>query len=119
MLPTTRAEAGSGVRRNGSTAAAWLGVNGTGSEPDQPGQVAHGPVEVAVGVLDRPHEVPEELEADRAVERAPGQQRADAHRLVDRRMVPAEDGDGRVTEQAGIALAGGVREQAGSGGIAE
>ena len=29
MLPMASAEAGRGVRRNGSTAAGWLGVNGT------------------------------------------------------------------------------------------
>ena len=36
MLPMTSAEAGSGVRSSGSTAAAWLGVKGTGQSPISP-----------------------------------------------------------------------------------
>src|SRR4051812_6664063 len=38
MLPNTRAEAGNGVRRNGSTADGWLPVNGIAllATPDPP-----------------------------------------------------------------------------------
>ena len=51
MLPTTRAEAGSGVRSRGRTATGWLPVKGT-SEPDQGGELGHRDVEVAIGVGD-------------------------------------------------------------------
>src|SRR5688572_32970426 len=95
MLPTTRADAGSGVRRNGRIAAGWLPVNGT-SEPDQGREVADHPVEVPVGVLHRADEVAEQLEADGAEEGAPGQKCAHPHGLVDRGMVAAQDGDGVV-----------------------
>src|SRR5919107_2455408 len=98
MLPMTRAEAGSGVRRNGSAATAWLAVNGT-SEPDQAGEVAHRAVEVAVAVLDRPDEVAEQLEADRPVDRAPGQQCSGAHGVVERGVVAAEHGHRLVAHQ--------------------
>ena len=118
MLPTTRAEAGSGVRRNGRTAAAWLGVNGT-SETEQPGQVGHRAVEVAVAVDHGPDEVPEQLEADRAVERAPGQQGTDADRLVDRRVLAAEDVDGVVADQPRVVAAGGRGQRAGPCGVTE
>src|SRR3712207_8568341 len=51
------------------------------SEPDQRGQFPHDAAEVAVAVLDGAGEVPEELEADRPEQRAPGQQCAHPHGL--------------------------------------
>src|SRR4029453_11706117 len=98
MLPMTRADGGRGVRRNGSTAAAWLGGNGT-PESDEAGEGPHRRVEVAVAVLDRADEVAEQLEADRPVDRAPGQQRADAHGLVEGGGVPTEHLGRVVTDQ--------------------
>src|SRR4051812_22846670 len=119
MLPMTSAEAGSGVRRNGRTAAGWLPGNGTAAEADEPGELGHRAVEVAVPVLDGADEVAEQLEADRPVDRTPRQQRAHAHVVVERRVVAAEDGDGVVADQCGIVLPAGRRQQAGTGGVAE
>src|SRR3954453_13485828 len=97
VLPSTSAEAGSGVRSSGRTAAGWLPVNGTGpvrgTEAHQDGELGHRAVVEPVGVLDRADEVAKELEADRAVDRPPRQQRTHANGLVDRRVVPAEHVD--------------------------
>src|SRR4051812_34995920 len=117
MLPITSAEAGSGVRRNGSTAAGWLPVNGT--ETDEARQLGHRAVEVAVGVLDRADEVAEQLEADRAVDGAPRQQRADPDGVVQRRVLTPEDGDGVPADQPGIPLAGRRGQPPRAGGVAE
>src|SRR3954452_13479851 len=118
MLPITSADAGSGVPRNGRTAAGWLPVNGT-SEPDEGGEVGHGEAEAAVADLARADEVTEELEADRSVERAPRQQRAAPYRLVERGMVPTEDGDRVVADQSGIARAVSLRERSRPRRVAE
>ena len=80
-------------------------------KPISVGEVGDHAVEVAVGVLDRADEVAEQLEADRPEQRAPGQQRADPHGLVDRRVVPAEDGDGVVADQAGSRSPAVVRQR--------
>src|SRR4051794_29724606 len=111
MLPSTSAEAGSGVRRNGSTAAGWLPVNGTAvpaAETGEVGEVAHRAVEVAVGVLHGADEVTEQLEADRPVDGAPGQQRAHPNGVVQRGVLAAEDGHRVVADESGIAGAVGL-----------
>src|SRR5690349_17605233 len=115
----TSADTGTGARRKGRTAAGWLPVNGTrlslsssGAEPDQAGQLGHRPVEVAVGVLDAAHEVAEQLEADRPVHRAPREQRPDADAVVERRVLPTEDGHGVGVDEAGVRLAGPLRQLA-------
>src|SRR5215218_904853 len=115
----TGAEAASGVRGNGGTAAGWLPVEGR-SEPQEPGELTHRDVEVPVGVRDRAGEVPEELEADGSVERAPGEQRAHPDGVVDGGVLPAEDGRRLDAHQLRVPVApGGLRQGAAAGRVTE
>ena len=79
-----------------------------GQNPISRGEVGHDAVEVAVAVLHRADEVAEQLEADRPEQRAPGEQRAHAHRLVQRGVLAPEDGDGVLADQAGVPFPGAV-----------
>src|SRR4051812_26029408 len=105
---------------NGGSREFPVGVShGPRVEPDQGGELGHRAVEEPVGVLDRADEVPEQLEADGAVDRAPGQQRAHPHRFVDRRVVAAEHLDRGVAEQTRVAFPGRLGQQPRPGGVAE